>query len=184
MQVEVSDQKLIRFQPKVEASACYLEVENRILLIQQGKGQTDEGQWGVPAGKLERGETPEMAAKRELFEETGIQLHSLSQFVYLGTLYIRKPDLDYIYYMFKIHLDQRPPIQLSFEHSNYRWATNEDLKGLPLRPGEKEAVHYYRNGSSLWPKNHQISSKIDFHFAPVQPAQSLLIQQWLDQKYI
>lgn len=33
MQVEVSDQKLVNFQPKMEASACYLEVDNRILLI-------------------------------------------------------------------------------------------------------------------------------------------------------
>ena len=43
MQVEVSDQKLANFQPKMEASACYLEVDNYILLIQQGKGKTDEG---------------------------------------------------------------------------------------------------------------------------------------------
>ena len=95
MQVEVSDKKLVNFQPKMEASACYLEVDNCILLIQQGKGKTDEGRWGVPAGKLEWGETPEIAAKRELREETGIQLQFGSQLVYLGTLYIRKPDFDY-----------------------------------------------------------------------------------------
>ncbi len=27
MQVEVSDQKPVNFQPKIEASACYLEVD-------------------------------------------------------------------------------------------------------------------------------------------------------------
>jgi len=184
MQVEVSDQKLVNFQPKMEASACYLEIDGHILLIQQGKDKTDEGQWGVPAGKLEQGETPEIAAKRELFEETGIQLRSFSQFVYLGTLYIRKPDLDYVYYMFKIHLDQKPPIQLSVEHSDSRWANNEDLKALSLRPGVKEALHYYRNGSRLWPKNKRIVSKIDFRFDPAQPTYRSLIHHWLDQKYI
>src|SRR3989344_600508 len=184
MQVEVSDQKPMNFQPKMEASACYLEVDQHLLLIQQGKGKTDEGKWGAPAGKLEKEETPEMAAKRELFEETGIQPRSIAQFVYLGTLYIRKPGLDYIYYMFKIHLDQKPPIQLSVEHSNYRWANDEDLKALPLRPGVKEALHYYRNGSRLWPKNKRIVSKIDFRFAPAQPTHRSLIHQWLDQKYI
>jgi 8-oxo-dGTP pyrophosphatase MutT (NUDIX family) len=50
--------------------------------------------WGVPAGKLEQGETPEVAARRELLEETGIQLTSASRIAYLETLYIRKPDLD------------------------------------------------------------------------------------------
>lgn len=184
MQVEVSDQKLVNFQPKMEASACYLEVDNHLLLIQQGQGKTDEGSWGVPAGKLEQGETPEMAAKRELLEETGIQPQSFFQFVYLGTLYIRKPDLDYVYYMFKVHLDQKPNIHLSSEHSNYQWAKDEDFKNLPLRPGVKEALRYYKNGSLFWQKNQSISSKIDFRFAPAQPTQRSLIHQWLDQKYI
>ena len=86
--------------------------------------------------------------------------------------------------MFKMHLDQKPSIQLSVEHSNYRWANDEDLKALPLRPGVKEALHYYRNGSRLWPKNKRIASKIDFRFAPAQPTHRSLIHQWLDQKYI
>jgi 8-oxo-dGTP pyrophosphatase MutT (NUDIX family) len=184
MQIKVSDQKPLNFQPKMEASACYLELDNHILFIQQGKDKTDEGRWGVPAGKLEQGESPEMAAKRELFEETGIPIQSPSQFLYLGTLYVRKPDLDYIYHMFTIHLDQRPPIRLSFEHSNYRWVKTEDLKNLPLRPGVKEALQYYRNGSPHWPKNRSICAEIDLCFAPAEPTQRSLIHYWLDQKYI
>lgn len=184
LQIEVSDQKPVNFQPKMEASACYLEVQDLILLIQQEKGKADEGQWGVPAGKLEQGETPEIAAKRELFEETGIQIQSHSQFVYLRTLYIRKPDLDYIYYMFKVYLNQQSPIRLSLEHSNYRWANSEDLANLPLRPGVKEALNYYRNDSLLWPRNQQINEKVNFHFTLVQPTQRALIHQWLDQPYI
>lgn len=184
MKVEVSDQKPVNFQPKMEGSGCYLEVDHRILLIQQAKGKTDEGKWGVAAGKLEEGETPEMAAKRELFEETGIQFRSLSLFVYLGTLYIRRPDFDYIYHLFKIHLDQKPPIHLSLEHSGYRWADEDDLRSLPLRPGVKEALQYSKKGSLLWPKNQLLSSKIKFRFAPAETAQRSLIHHWLDQKYI
>jgi hypothetical protein len=52
MQVEVSDQKPVDFQPKMEASACYFEVDDRILIIQQGKGKTDEGRWGVLYRKI------------------------------------------------------------------------------------------------------------------------------------
>jgi 8-oxo-dGTP pyrophosphatase MutT (NUDIX family) len=182
--VEVSDRKPINFRPKMEASACYLEIDDRLLFIQQGKGKTDEDLWGVPAGKLEPYETPEAAAKRELFEETNVDASSFSQIVYLGTLYIRKPDLHYVYYMFKVHLETQPFIQLSIEHSNYCWANAEDLKNLPLRPGALEALQYYRNGSPLWPKNYPLLSKISFRFSPAKPSQRALIHEWLDQKYI
>lgn len=44
MQLEVRDQNFANFQPKMEeADASYLEVDNRSLLIQKGKGKTDEG---------------------------------------------------------------------------------------------------------------------------------------------
>lgn len=182
--IEVSDRKPANFQPAAETSGCYLEIDSKILLIQQGAGKTDEGQWGVPAGKVEKNETPEIAAKRELFEETGVQLLSPSQIVYLGTLYIRKPRLDYVYHMFKVHLNEPPPICLSVEHTAYQWADTEEFNTLPLRPGVKEALQYYRNGSPFWSKNYPLHSKIDFRFAPAKPAQRRLIHEWLDQKYI
>lgn len=174
MKVDVSDQKLVNFQPKMEASACYLEVDNQILLIQQEKGGTDEGQWGVPAGKLELNETPEMAAKRELFEETGIQLLSPAQIIYLTTLYIRKPDLDYIYYMFRVPLNKKPSIKLSVEHSDYRWVSRDDLRKLPLRPGVKEALQYYR----------KILVKAAFTFRFFQKSDEQMVSDWLHQDYI
>lgn len=144
--LRVSDQKLPNFQAKMQASACYLEIEGRILLVQQATGRRDAGLWGVPAGKLETDETPEIAAKRELFEETGIRIHSPNQIQFIKTLYIRKLDLDYTYYMFKILLDTKPSIQLALEeHAQYLWASFEEIKKLPLRDGAIEALEHYKS---------------------------------------
>lgn len=41
--VEVSDLKLPNFQAKMEASACYLEVDDHLLFIQQAAGRTSAG---------------------------------------------------------------------------------------------------------------------------------------------
>jgi 8-oxo-dGTP diphosphatase len=46
----------------------------QLLMIEKTSGQ-GAGKWNVPGGKAEPGETPEQTATRELFEETGIQLH-------------------------------------------------------------------------------------------------------------
>lgn len=147
--VEVSDLKFPNFQAKMEASACYLEIDDHLLLIQQATGMPEEGRWGIPAGRLELNETPEVAAKRELFEETGIKIQAPSQIQYLGTLYIRKPELDYVYYMFRIHLGEKPSLRLSFEHNSYRWANAEDLENFSLRTGVKEALQYYKSCDTL-----------------------------------
>ena len=49
------------------------------LLIQQRRAGTDcAGQWEFPGGKLEGGETPEQALKRELQEELNITISKLT----------------------------------------------------------------------------------------------------------
>nr|WP_321456309.1 NUDIX hydrolase [uncultured Cohaesibacter sp.] len=46
--------------------------ERQILLVRRAN-PPDAGKWGFPGGKVEFGETLEIAAQRELFEETGIR---------------------------------------------------------------------------------------------------------------
>jgi 8-oxo-dGTP diphosphatase len=46
---------------------------NQVLIGQRPPGHTLAGQWEFPGGKIERGESPESALKRELQEELGIE---------------------------------------------------------------------------------------------------------------
>jgi ADP-ribose pyrophosphatase YjhB (NUDIX family) len=66
----------------VVAGAFVFDQENRLLL----QKRTDNGQWGLPGGFMELGETVQDTARREVFEETGLQLGKLELFgVYSGT---------------------------------------------------------------------------------------------------
>jgi ADP-ribose pyrophosphatase YjhB (NUDIX family) len=62
-----------RFQ--VTAGAVVINEEGRVLLLKHvfrpGSG------WGVPGGFLEKGEQPDEAIRRELLEETGLELESV-----------------------------------------------------------------------------------------------------------
>lgn len=47
--------------------------ENRALFIRQAVGHSLEGQWSIPWGVVDPGESPESAALRETEEESGIR---------------------------------------------------------------------------------------------------------------
>lgn len=62
--------------------------DNRVLLQQR----SDNKCWGYHGGRIEMGEVVEEAAKREVFEETGLTIHSIRLFgVFSG------PDLHHVY---------------------------------------------------------------------------------------
>src|SRR5665213_295826 len=48
-----------------------VDKKNRILLVRQYRLPAQQYLWELPAGRLDPGETPLAAAKRELVEETG-----------------------------------------------------------------------------------------------------------------
>ncbi len=142
--VQVFEKKPEGFAPLVEVASCYIEVEGKLLLLQNALGRREPGKWGVPAGKVEIDEPLKDAAVRELFEETGIRLEDPSQIEYIKPLYIRKPDVSYVYHMFKLKLPYAPDICLSGEHQNYAWTDPQDLEKMPLMAGAEQALQNYR----------------------------------------
>lgn len=134
------------FTPKVQIAACYLEIDDKLLILQRAQG-VEKGKWGVPAGKLEINETPENAAKRELFEETGIGC--FTQIQRLDSLYIRKPEIDYVYHYFKVHIESIPEVRLSDEHQSYIWATSKDIETIDFMEGAIETLQHYHITKNL-----------------------------------
>ena len=54
------------------SAVCLIDRDGRVLLAQRPEGKSMAGLWEFPGGKVEEGETPEVALIRELEEELGI----------------------------------------------------------------------------------------------------------------
>ncbi len=61
------------------ATLCYVRWDNQTLMIHRIKKPNDmhQGRWNGLGGKLEPGETPEECAVREIYEESGLVVHSV-----------------------------------------------------------------------------------------------------------
>ena len=57
--------------PTVAVGAIVLDAQGRVLVVERGK-PPGVGQWTVPGGRLEAGETLAQAVAREVREETGL----------------------------------------------------------------------------------------------------------------
>lgn len=70
----------------VAVAAVILDEQERILLVQEAQPSA-KGLWHVPAGKLEQGESCEEAVRREVYEETGLEVELIRFLnVYVGRL--------------------------------------------------------------------------------------------------
>lgn len=72
-----------------------LNNKNEVLL----QKRIDTGDWGIPGGSLELGESFEEAAHRELYEETGLKIKSLKLVTVLSgkEMYFKYPHGDEVY---------------------------------------------------------------------------------------
>lgn len=88
----------------------------------------------IPAGHLDKGELPEIAARRELHEETGIAVESLEvlkkDFDIVGDSCRRGSD-HHRWHLYRVRMNMYPEIYLSDEAIQTKWMTLQELKNEP-----------------------------------------------------
>lgn len=116
-----------------------LDAENRLLLLRRSpNADLGPGQWGLPAGKIETGESAAAAAEREMLEEIGPG-HNTQLTRTLG------PIRDTFYGgQFEIHLFQRRwtsgTVVLNHEHTEYAWVAKEAIRDYDIMAGIEEDI--------------------------------------------
>lgn len=119
--------------------------ENRILIDNRKEEILDEanGKWEVPGGKIEFGETPEDAIKRELFEETGYNVNVKQIIPYSNVSMWEYSDYKQhtVIFFYICELENDEHIEIKDNRINtYKWITENELSDYNFLPGNKEAI--------------------------------------------
>jgi 8-oxo-dGTP pyrophosphatase MutT (NUDIX family) len=131
------------FTPQVAVAGCFCRWNDQVLFLKRHQNKPQGSTWGLPAGKLEIGESPKEAAIREVAEEVGFDIREGLEEV--GKIYIQLENVGYIFYMFAKKFTTKPQIILEKEaHEEARWVTLNEALELPLILGGREVIELYK----------------------------------------
>ncbi len=96
--------------------------EGRVLAV---KNCFSRQQWTLPGGGVKRGESYEQAARREVFEELGVQISELR---YIGRKKLHESRLPFMARIYASELDSDAvELRCNFEIIDYIWLDERDL---------------------------------------------------------
>ena len=119
---------------QIEVVAAIIRKGNQILATQRGYGDFKDW-WEFPGGKMEAGETPEEALKREIREELSTEI---SVDVFLCTVEYDYPKFHLTMHCYLCSL-LTDGLHLN-EHEAAKWLTHEELDSVKWLPADLEVI--------------------------------------------
>lgn len=119
---------------QIEVVAALIKQENKVLATQRSYGEWKDG-WEFPGGKIEAGETPEAALRREILEELAVEVEVQSRLV---TVEYDYPQFHLTMHCYWCRLLKGEPTLL--EHEAARWLTRDQLDSVDWLPADLEVV--------------------------------------------
>ena len=119
----------------IKVVAAVIEKDGKFLICKRGPGGSCAGLWEFPGGKIEPGETPFEAIKREISEELCAEIEPEEIFCEYPFSY---PDKEIHFYFIKAKLLSEK-IEPTF-HSETKWILPSETKGFEFCPADVPVV--------------------------------------------
>ena len=116
----------------VIVAAALLAGRGKILLTQRSEGDEQGLLWEFPGGKVEGGEEPRQALRRELREELGVEGEVGPMFDGIYYAYPKYPVLLLVY-----HCRIREGIPRPLGCRDLRWVTPDEMRHLLMPPADE-----------------------------------------------
>lgn len=124
------------------STAGLAQKNGKFLLALRKPGSSIGESWEFPGGKVEEGESPKEALKREFLEEFQVPI-LVGDLIYQDAFQNR--NIDYELRAYAVRLLNKG-FTLS-EHQKTAWFTVEEMFGLPMAGSDRSIVEFLRNYS-------------------------------------
>ena len=119
---------------KIEVVAAILHRDGAYFATQRGFGEF-EGMWEFPGGKIEPGESPEVALKREIQEELAVDI------IIENRLCTTEYDYPSFHLTMHCYLCSIASGEIELrEHKSARWLTSETLDSVEWLPADIDII--------------------------------------------
>ena len=118
----------------IDVVRAIIRTENKFLCVQRGYGDL-EGKWEFAGGKVEKGETPQIACEREHQEELNITVKA-GDIIFTNEVKIKEN----IYNLLFIEAEILNGVISLNEHKDARWVEKERLLELDWLEGDLPIV--------------------------------------------
>ena len=136
---EIGGHKVALLMKQIEVVAAIIRKGYKIFATQRGYGEWKDW-WEFPGGKMEAGETPEEALKREIREELSTEI-SVDEF--LCTIEYDYPTFHLTMHCYLCSL-MTEALHLN-EHEAARWLSKDNLDSVNWLPADLEVIKALKN---------------------------------------
>ncbi|MEL6225031.1 MAG: NUDIX domain-containing protein [Cyanobacteria bacterium J06627_8] len=137
--------KLILRHPVTGTSIIPILPDGRIILIRR----RDTGRWGLPGGMVDWGEDIPTTVKRELLEETGLELKAINRLVGVYSAPNRDPRFHSICVVVEATVDGTINVTDTLEIMDVRAFRLADIELRQLSHDHEQHVHDYLAGQTV-----------------------------------
>lgn len=128
----------------LEVAVAVIEREGRFLITQRKPSDSFGGLWEFPGGKLEPGESMELALAREIEEELGLRVEVAGLRMVIRHQYPARAVRLHCFDCRVVSGDPR-----AIDCADWRWVERSELDGFEFLPASRPLIEHLRGHSTV-----------------------------------